>query len=257
MRGAKLEAEFRIPYRVSFIQGVIQILVNCSPFLIPPFITFILLKYILKESELLRFGISISIIFGIALYMLMAYRRDVVRISNKIYRDYILENVPCPACKAKLSRYERTYPLASHFSEYYYICDLCDRKYIIDSDLKNGKVVWKLFPESDSERLEKFREIAEEAHDEEEFMSSLSRLGIKNEEMSKLSREYKIKYGIIRDMSYDKKVRRVTYILFAFYGLTGLLIYSYGILPVYILIPSISFMFVLTAALSAWILEKK
>jgi len=254
---SKYNVEFQIPYRVSFFQVIIQTLVYLL-FLFPPFIAIVLLKYILKETELIDLGIHISIGFGAVMFLWMVYTRSITRIPDKIYREYIIEHIRCPKCKNKLSRYERSYPRASHFSEYYYICDFCNTRYIIDSfGIKGATAVWKLAEEPDSEKIERFKEVVESADNEKELVEGLSKSSLKKENIELLNRAYTLRYGVYKQLRYDQKVRKMAYLLLAILIAIGFLVYRYGILPTYLIIPTFSFVYVITLIFLAWREEKK
>ena len=95
------------------------------------------------------------------------------------------------------------------------------------------------------------------SHKDKELVEGLSKSSLKKENIELLNRAYTLRYGVYKQLRYDQKVRKMAYLLLAILIAIGFLVYRYGILPTYLIIPTFSFVYVITLIFLAWREEKK
>jgi len=264
--------DFKFPYKIHtahFILEILIILITLTPILLIVLIRMFFPKSI--ENININMVSSLALFFSFVFIILIFYSRVYQRVPDLLYRKYILRNVKCPKCNSYISSYERTYPKASQFSEYYYNCDLCKSKNLIElpDESKGWNQTWVLSSKKPKkEDFKKYKYILQKSKNLEELQDLLKRFDIDQKDLERYTREQYIKHGVYKDLEYDRKVRRITLFTLAILIIIGFLVYNLIILkydiepftnPGY-MIGLISLLFVITIGIIAifdHILNKK
>jgi hypothetical protein len=225
--------DFQFPYKVHIIHFIVEILVYFL--ILIPIILIALIRLVfpeIAENSLYSLAIPLSLSCCFILGIIFIYKRLFWNIPDSIYRQYILKNIKCPSCHNDITSYEKIYPRATQFSEFFYNCNFCKRKSLIEAPADPSKewrqnwILSSITP--DSKNYEKYKAIIESSSSDEEFYCQIDKEveehGLDPKDIQRSARQYHIKHGIYRDLEYDKKVRRITYLVFGIWLIIGILL---------------------------------
>jgi hypothetical protein len=171
--------EFQFPIKLHIAHLLLEILVYLST-LTPLFIVALLRPFFLELSLEKTYALLTLIGFTstFILFLLFVYKRFFKLIPDTLYRRHIQKNISCPKCNSNISLYEKQYPRATDFTEYFYNCDFCKSKNLVEADdfFPGWRPIWYLSNiDINEEEIQRYKNIVENSKNDKEYFDRLDK----------------------------------------------------------------------------------